>query len=127
VFTTSVATTVAGYTALLGGLDTLVFTGGIGEHSAAVRNAVSRWLGHLGVVVDAAEPAPGDISAPGARVRTLVVTADEERVMDHQARHVLRDQGPDAKGRSDLSMRRSRSDDQDMTSRTAVEQLGVPQ
>ncbi|MDQ1661648.1 MAG: acetate kinase [Blastococcus sp.] len=127
VFTTSVATTVAGYTALLGGLDTLVFTGGIGEHSAAVRNAVSRRLGHLGVVVDAAEPAPGDISAPGARVRTLVVTADEERVMDHQARHVLRDQGPDAKGRSDLSMRRSRVDDQDMTSRTAVEQLGVPQ
>jgi acetate kinase len=127
VFTSSVAMTVAGYTALLGGLDTLVFTGGIGEHSAAVRKAVTRRLGHLGVVVDAAVPAPGDISAPGARVRTLVVTADEERVMDHQARHVLRDQGPEAEGRSDLSMRRSRSDDQDMTSRSAVEQLGVPQ
>jgi acetate kinase len=94
VFTTSVATTVAGYTALLGGLDTLVFTGGIGEHSAAVRNAVARRLGHLGVVVEDAVPTPGDISAPGARVRTLVVTADEERVMDHQARCVLETKVP---------------------------------
>jgi acetate kinase len=91
VFTTSVATTVAGYTALLGGLDTLVFTGGIGEHSSAVRNAVTRRLGHLGVVVDAAKPAPGDVSEAGARVRTLVVTADEELVMDRHARQVLVD------------------------------------
>jgi acetate kinase len=89
VFTTSVAMGVAGYTAVLGGLDTLVFTGGIGEHSAPVRDAVISRLGHLGVVVDAAAPVPGDISAPHAPVRTLVVTADEERVMDRQTRQLL--------------------------------------
>jgi acetate kinase len=89
VFTIAVATTVAGYTAVLGGLDTLVFTGGIGEHSAPIREAVTRRLRHLGVVVDADATAPGDISAPGAPVRTVVVTADEERVMDRSARALL--------------------------------------
>ena len=89
VFTTAVATTVAGYTAVLGGLDTLVFTGGIGEHSAPIREAVTHRLRHLGVVVDADATVPGDISAPGVPVRTLVVTADEERVMDRSARELL--------------------------------------
>jgi acetate kinase len=89
VFTTSVAIGVAGYTAVLGGLDTLVFTGGIGEHSAPVRNAVTSRLRHLGVVTDGATPVPGDVTAPGARVRTLVVPADEERVMDRLTRRLL--------------------------------------
>jgi acetate kinase len=89
VFTTAVATTVAGYTAVLGGLDTLVFTGGIGEHSAAVRDAVTVRLRHLGVALDPTAPVPGDISRPGAPVRTVVVTADEERVMDRSARKLL--------------------------------------
>jgi acetate kinase len=89
VFTTAVATTVAGYTAVLGGLDTLVFTGGIGEHSAPVREAVTNRLRHLGIDVDPAEPVPGNISRPGAAVRTVVVTADEERVMDRSARELL--------------------------------------
>jgi acetate kinase len=89
VFTTAVATTVAGYTAVLGGLDTLVFTGGIGEHSAPIRDAVTGRLRHLGVDVDTTAPVPGNISRPGAPVRTLVVTADEERVMDRSARELL--------------------------------------
>ncbi len=89
VFTASVAVGVAGYTAVLGGLDTLVFTGGIGEHSAPVREAVTSRLQHLGVVTDVESPVPGDVSAPGAPVRTLVLRADEERVMDRQTRHVL--------------------------------------
>jgi acetate kinase len=89
VFTTSVAIGVAGYTAVLGGLDTLVFTGGIGEHSAPIRDAVTSRLRHLGVVTDGGSSVPGDVSAPGAPVRTLVVTADEERVMDRQARELL--------------------------------------
>jgi acetate kinase len=80
---------VAGCTAVLGGLDTLVFTGGIGEHSAPVRTAVTSRLGHLGVAVDGAARGPGDVSAPGAPVRTLVVPADEERVMDRQTRQLL--------------------------------------
>jgi acetate kinase len=89
VFTTAVATTVAGYTAVLGGLDTLVFTGGIGEHSAPVRQAVTRRLRHLGVAVDVTSAVPGTISSPGAPVRTVVVTADEEVVMDRLTRELL--------------------------------------
>jgi acetate kinase len=89
VFTTAVATTVAGYTAVLGGLDTLVFTGGIGEHSAVVREAVTDRLLHLGVALDPTKRVPGDVSRPGAPVRTVVVTADEERVMDLSARTLL--------------------------------------
>jgi acetate kinase len=89
VFTTAVATAVAGYTAVLGGLDTLVFTGGIGEHSAHVRDAVTSRLRHLGVALDPTAPVPGEISLPGAPVRTVVVTADEERVMDRSARALL--------------------------------------
>jgi acetate kinase len=89
VFSTAVATTVAGYTAVLGGLDTLVFTGGIGEHSAPIRDAVTNRLHHLGVDIDPTTPVPGNISRPGAPVRTVVVTADEERVMDRSARELL--------------------------------------
>jgi acetate kinase len=96
VFTTAVATAVAGYTAVLGGLDTLVFTGGIGEHSAPVRDAVTVRLRHLGVVVEPAAAVPGDVSAPGALVRTLVVATDEERVMDRLTREFLRPALPEA-------------------------------
>ena len=54
--------------------------------SAVLKTAPSLMFG---VVVDGAALAPGDISAPGAPVRTVVVTADEERVMDRQTRQVL--------------------------------------
>ena len=75
--------------AVLGGLDGLVFTAGIGENSPEIRGriaAASRWLG---VELDAAANARGEarISAASSRVRVLVVPTDEERVI---ARHVLR-------------------------------------
>ena len=66
-----------------GGLDVLVMTGGIGEHSPEVRADVAEGLTHLGLAVDAAanaDPAGDiDVSAPGARARTVVVTAQEDR------------------------------------------------
>ncbi|MGY1744006.1 acetate/propionate family kinase [Blastococcus sp. SYSU D00695] len=89
VFTRAVATTAAGYTALLGGLDALVFTGGIGEHSAGVRAAVTGMLAHLGAALDPSATAPGRVSPDGARVRVLVVPADEEVVLDREARRLL--------------------------------------
>ncbi|SDF00743.1 acetate kinase [Blastococcus aurantiacus] len=89
VFTLAIATEVAGSTAALGGLDTLVFTGGVGEHSSTVRSAVTGRLAHLGVAIDPAARAPGDVSAGAAPVRTLVVPADEEIVMDGQTRRLL--------------------------------------
>jgi acetate kinase len=65
-----------------GGLDLLVFTGGIGEHSPEVRGAAADGLAHLGVRLDEAANAKGepdtDISTGKADARTLVVAAAED-------------------------------------------------
>ena len=73
---------IATMAAAMNGIDALVFTGGIGEHSPVVRAAAAAGLGFLGVEVDPgrnlAAKADADISVDGARVRTLVVTAGED-------------------------------------------------
>ena len=73
--------------AALGGLDTLVFTAGIGEHAAPVRQAVCEGAAWLGVSIDmAANRAHATrIDRTGSRVRVLVLPTDEELVV---ARHV---------------------------------------
>lgn len=81
----------AGCVAALDGLDVLVFTGGIGEHSAPLRTLVCRRLGWLGVHL-APDPAAGDgteLTADGATVRTFVVHAREDRQMLLEARGLL--------------------------------------
>jgi acetate kinase len=84
---------IAAMTAALGGLDALVFTGGVGERSAAVRAAAAEGLAFLGVAVDAARNrAPSgdaDVSAAGASVRTLVVPAREDLEIARQVRACL--------------------------------------
>ena len=86
------AATVGAMAASLGGLDALVFTGGVGERSARVRAEAARRLAFLGVAVDAARNAePGedaDVSPAGASVRTLVVRSREEIVIARAARRV---------------------------------------
>ncbi len=69
-------------TASLGGLDMLVFTAGIGEHNAAIRERVCRDLGFLGVSLDAARNANHDplISAADSRVTVAVEPTNEEWV-----------------------------------------------
>jgi acetate kinase len=84
---------IAAMAAALDGLDALVFTGGVGERAAAVRAQAADGLGFLGVGLESArnEAAQGDadISAAGARVRTLVVTAREDLEIAAQVRAVL--------------------------------------
>jgi acetate kinase len=84
---------IAAMTAALGGLDTLVFTGGIGEHQSGTRAEAATGLGFLGVAVDEAANAAArpdcDISAPGAAVATLVITAREDIEIARQTRAVL--------------------------------------
>jgi acetate kinase len=84
---------VAAMAAALGGLDALVFTGGVGERSAPVRAAAAGGLAFLGVAIDTArnEAADGDaeVSAGGAPVRTLVVRAREDLEIARQVRAVL--------------------------------------
>jgi acetate kinase len=86
-FVTSVAKHVGALTAVLGGLDTLVFTGGIGAGSAEIRAAVAHRLGHLGVVLSGAENEGGAarISVPDSACTVRVVTTDEEAVVGAQA------------------------------------------
>ena len=73
--------------AVLGGLDTLVFTGGIGERAPAIRTAACRRLAYLGVRLDIAANARGDrvASERTSKVRVLVIPANENLVI---ARHV---------------------------------------
>lgn len=74
--------------AVLGGLDMLVFTGGIGARSPEVRAEICGGLVHLGVALDPGRNGSGDgeVSAPGSAVTVLAVPADEDLVV---ARHTL--------------------------------------
>ncbi|HEX9304053.1 MAG TPA: acetate/propionate family kinase [Thermoanaerobaculia bacterium] len=72
--------------AVLGGLDTLVFTGGIGEHAAPVREEICRGLGYLGIDLDLRRNARSEsiVTAEGSQCTVRVIATDEERVV---ARH----------------------------------------
>jgi acetate kinase len=73
---------VAAMVASLGGLDALVFTGGVGERSADVRRLAAQRLAFLGVGVDqqanAAVEGDADVTGEGAPVRVLVVASRED-------------------------------------------------
>jgi acetate kinase len=79
-------------TAVLGGLDMLAFTAGVGEHSAVLRERICRALGWLGVEIDGAANAANaaTISRPTSRVRVVVEPTNEEWVAASQAVLALR-------------------------------------
>ncbi|MBA3394940.1 MAG: acetate/propionate family kinase [Deltaproteobacteria bacterium] len=87
---------IGAYAAELGGIDAIVFTGGIGENSAMVRERVCERMNFLGVDLDpeanrTRRPAEAggivDVATRHAGARVLVVTTDEERMI---ARDVVR-------------------------------------
>jgi acetate kinase len=77
---------------VLGRLDAIVFTAGVGEHAAAVRAASLSGLESWGILVDAARNAAGErIISPGdARVAVCVVPTDEEHAIAEQTAALLR-------------------------------------
>jgi len=77
--------------AALGGLDALVFTGGIGEHAAAIRARVCLDAGWLGLEVDEQANAQAGpcITRAGSRVTAWVVPTDEELMIARHTRRVL--------------------------------------
>jgi acetate kinase len=94
VYVHSLRAHIAAMAAALGRLDALVFTGGVGERSPAVRAAAAERLGFLGVVIDgernaAAAGIDADVSADRASVRTLVIRAREDIEIAGQVRGVL--------------------------------------
>ena len=84
---------VAAMGASLGGVDTIAFTGGVGEHDAVLRAEMGERLRFLGMRIDANSNSrarsDADISAGDAAVRTLVVTAREDVEVARQVREVL--------------------------------------
>ncbi|OWT80471.1 MULTISPECIES: acetate/propionate family kinase [unclassified Achromobacter] len=78
--------------AVLGGLDMLVFTAGVGEHSAPIRSRICRDLAYLGVAIDEAanERNAPVIAGPGSRVLVGVEPTNEEWIAARQAMTVTR-------------------------------------
>jgi acetate kinase len=82
VFASAVRKTIGGYAALLGGIDLLVFTGGIGEHSATIRRRVCEGLAFMGLTEsDSADD-------PASKVKAL--HTEEEKQIARHCRALLR-------------------------------------
>jgi len=77
--------------AALGGIDALVFTGGIGEHAADIRRRVCSQLAWLGLLLDDAANAADQlhISTPESGVDVLVIPTNEEWMIAHHAQNLL--------------------------------------
>jgi acetate kinase len=71
---------IGAYAAALGGLDTLVFAGGIGENAPVIRARICAGLEFLGIDIDEKQNAANEsvISATGGRVKVRVIRTDEE-------------------------------------------------
>jgi acetate kinase len=80
---------IAAMAAALGGIDALVFSGGIGENAAAVRERICAPLGFLAITLDAAANARNAERIGGGRVPVLVLPTDEEVVIARACRDAL--------------------------------------
>lgn len=93
VYVHRLVTGIGAMAAAAGGLDALVFTGGVGEHSATVRARAAERLGHLGVAVDSAANDGArpdvDVSGSDARARTVVIAAREDVQIAREVRTVI--------------------------------------
>ena len=93
VFCMSICKVIAAYTAVLGGLDMLVFSGGIGEHSSWLRSSVCHRLGFLGISLDdhRNESHEAMIAAVNSKARVVVVASQEDRQIAHHCRTMLKE------------------------------------
>ncbi len=84
---------IAAMAAAMGGLDALVFCGGVGEHAPTVRARAAAGLAFLGIGIHSAtneqEAGDRDVTGPGSPVRTLVLKAREDLEISRQARGLL--------------------------------------
>jgi len=82
---------IGSYAAALGGVDTLVFAGGIGENASSIRERICGGLDFLGIVLDARRNAQNDalISPDGTRVKVRVIHTDEELMIAKSVRRAL--------------------------------------
>jgi acetate kinase len=93
VFVASVRHYLGSYLVLLGGADAIVFTGGIGENSVTMREAICRDLDWFGIRLDSVrnQDAKGEarIDAPNSRVQLWIMPTNEELIVARQTRDCL--------------------------------------
>ncbi|MBN1661852.1 MAG: acetate/propionate family kinase [Anaerolineae bacterium] len=97
VFTYELRKYIGAYYAALGGLDVLVFTGGIGENAPGTRSMACQGLYQLGILLDAVknravvgvEEGVVDISHPDSQVKILVVHSDASRMIARETIRIL--------------------------------------
>ncbi len=93
VFTSRLRKYIGAYAATLGGLDAVVFTGGIGENSALVRQKTLNGLQFLGLTLDSDRNATGtrerEITTADSRARAFVIPTDEEGVIARDTRAII--------------------------------------
>jgi acetate kinase len=79
-FCYSIRKSIGAMAAVLGGIDMLVFTGGIGEHSAVVRHQICSRLKHLGIVLDEAanDRNANTFGAESGNCDLRIIPADED-------------------------------------------------
>lgn len=92
VFCLSIRKFVAAYAAVLGGLDMLIFAGGIGEHSVQVRKTVCEGLRFLGIAIDddTNQASERTISAISSSTQVCIVPSQEDRQIARHCRALMR-------------------------------------
>ncbi len=97
IFTYRLKKYIGGYAAAMGGLDVIVFTGGIGENSSMVREHVLEGMGFLGINLDseknnAAEKGERIISDSDSTVKVLIIPTNEELVIARDTSVIVMEQ-----------------------------------
>jgi len=87
-----VSKSIGAFAVALGGLDTLVFAGGIGENAPVIRQRICERLGFLGVALDDKNNATNEavISAHASAVAVRMIRTDEEAMIARATQRVLR-------------------------------------
>jgi acetate kinase len=83
------------YFAILGRVDGIIFSGGIGEHSAMIREKILHGLNHMGIEIDTLKndresTETFEISAPYSKIRVLVTHTDEELEIASETIRILK-------------------------------------
>ncbi len=86
---------VGSYTAAMGGVDAIVFTAGIGENTAAIREGIVEGLGYMGVAIDreknnATRGIEANISDASSKVQILVIPTNEELAIAQETERLVR-------------------------------------
>ena len=89
--------TIGSYIAAMGGVDAIVFTGGIGEHDADSRAKICHHMDWLGIRIDTDKNRDAhkqkkdvvEVTAWGARVRTLIIETNEELMIARDTKEVV--------------------------------------